>query len=82
MLRSSYRVSMEDLVFKITLNDENGDKLEFSVEEYLAIPMPQRVLMTTGPANVEYWDKAGEKVKNSKAIIFLGKKKRELAGTT
>ena len=69
---------MEEVVFKITLNDDNGDKLEFTVEEYLAIPMAQRVLMTTGPANVEYWDRNGEKVKNSKAIIYLGKKKREL----
>ncbi len=71
---------MEEVVFKVTMTEEDGEMKAFSVDEYVMIPMGERVLMTVGKSNIEYWDKAGEKVRMSKAIIYLGKKKRELTG--
>lgn len=73
---------MSDLVAKISSLDDEGQLQWFTLQEFVEMPTAQRVMLTIGKRDVTYYDSADEVVRKGKAIVFIGKKRREWMDST
>lgn len=71
-----------DLVEKISVINEDGEKVWYTLQEFVEMPTAQRVMMTIGKSQVTYYDQSNEIVSKGKAIVFIGKKRREWMDAT
>lgn len=73
---------MADLVSKISSVNDAGVIEWYTLKEFIEMPTGQRVLLTIGKRNVTYYNEDGEEVRKGKAIVFIGKKRREWMDST
>lgn len=64
-------------VAKISSIEDDGTLVWYTIDEFIEMPTAQRVLMTIGKREITYFDDKGETVSKGKAIVFIGKKRRE-----
>ncbi len=74
--------SMSDLVHKVSSLNDEGVLEWYTLKEFIEMPTAQRVLLTIGKRQVTYYDENGEEVRKGKAIVFIGKKRREWMDST
>lgn len=73
---------MADLVHKVSSIDDDGNTVFYTLKEFIEMPTAQRVVLTIGKRQVTYFDENGEEIRKGKAIIFIGKKRREWMDST
>jgi hypothetical protein len=73
---------MENLVSKVSSLDDEGNLQWFTLTEFIEMPTAQRVMLTIGKRDVTYYDENDEVVRKGKAIVFIGKKRREWMDST
>ena len=73
---------MSDLVHKISSINDQGETEWFTLKEFIEMPTGQRVLLTIGKRQVTYYNENDEEVRKGKAIVFIGKKRREWMDST
>lgn len=63
-------------VHKVIVDFQDGEKKEYTVDEFILIPPASRVLFTTGENKITYYDKDNNVLSQGKSIVCIGKKRR------